>query len=197
MTIGGYGAGRLSGPFYYLESLGLTDVILPFILIFAVSYAVIKKSNIFKDNPKVDTIVALVLSLSVVIPHVLGRYPPNADVVNIINTALPNIGAVLIALVMFFVLVGIWGASPSWGGSLHSIVVILSILVVGYVFGRAAGWFTSVPSWLYWLTAPDTLALIVIILVFGLIVSYVTGSDNKGTPGEGMLKAFSDLFEKK
>lgn len=189
------GAGRLTGPLYWLESLGLTDVILPFILVFAVAFAVLRKTKIFKENQRLDGLVALVMALAVVIPHALGRYPPNGDIVNIINTALPNVGAVLIALVMLFILVGIWGVEASWGENLHGLVVVLSLIVVVYIFGRAAGWFThGLPTWLYWLGDPDTQALIVIILIFGLIIWFITGPD-KSSPGEGMLKSFTKMFK--
>ncbi|MBW3003078.1 hypothetical protein KY337_00820 [Candidatus Woesearchaeota archaeon] len=197
MVIPTYGGGRLTGPLSYLDTLGLTDVILPFILVFAVAFAVLRKSKIFKDNQRLDGLVALVMALAVVIPHVMGRYPsPQSDVVNIINTALPNVGAVLIALVMLFVLVGIWGVEGSWGENLHGLVVILSLIVVVYIFGRAAGWFThGLPRWLYWLSDPDTQALIIIILIFGLIIWFITAPEPK-PKGERMLKSFADLFKK-
>lgn len=196
MVYGGVGGGRLTGALYYLENLGLTDVILPFILIFAVTFAVLRKSKIFKDNQRLDALVALVLGLAVVIPHVLGRYPPNADVVNIINRALPNVAAVLIALVMLFILVGIWGVEAEWGKGVHGIVVFIAIIVIGYIFGRAAGWFThGWPRWLSWLSNPDTQALIVIILIFGLIIWFITAPESK-SEGEGLFKSLGDLFKK-
>ncbi|MEA3429878.1 MAG: hypothetical protein U9R08_01260 [Nanoarchaeota archaeon] len=196
MVLQTYGGGRLTGALYYLESLGLTDVILPFILIFSVVFAVLRKSKIFKDNPRLDGVVALVLALSVVIPHVLGRYPANADVVNIINTALPNIAAVLIALVMLFIIIGLWGVEASWGKDIHGFIVFIAMVVVFYIFGRAAGWFAQgMPRWLSWLSAPDTQALIVIILVFAIIIWFVTAPDKK-TKGEGLFKSLGEMFKK-
>ena len=72
------------------ESWGLMDVILPFLLIFAVVYAALTKVKIFgEQKDRIHIIIALVIALAVVVPHVTYMYPPESDVVNIINTALP------------------------------------------------------------------------------------------------------------
>ena len=79
----------LEGPFYQLQELGLFDVILPFMLIFALVYAVLTKVNIFGPGTKnYNIVIALVMGLAVVFPHVLGYYPENQDIVVIINHAL-------------------------------------------------------------------------------------------------------------
>lgn len=103
---------------YYLESMGLTDVILPFVLVFTIVFAVLQKAKIFGDqSKKYNVIFALVVGLLVVIPHVTGRYPPGADVVDIINQAIPSVSVLVIAIIMFLVLVGIF-FEPKKGGKI-------------------------------------------------------------------------------
>jgi amino acid transporter len=90
--------GVLQQGVYVLENLGVVDVILPFILVFVIVFAVLQKTKILGENKEgkpmknFNSVIALVMGLAVVIPHVMGSYPdPNMDIVNIINIALPNI----------------------------------------------------------------------------------------------------------
>ena len=78
--------------FVRLEEMGMLDSVLPFILIFTIVFAVLQKTKIIGEGKRqFNTIVALVLSLMVVIPHVTGRYPPGQDIILIINQALPQV----------------------------------------------------------------------------------------------------------
>ncbi|MBT3721419.1 hypothetical protein HOG47_07255, partial [archaeon] len=66
-----------------LESLGLLDVLLPFLLIFTITFAVLQKSKILGDGGRrFNIIIAFVLAMSSIIPHIIGRGP---DVVIVIN----------------------------------------------------------------------------------------------------------------
>jgi len=158
-----------------LDNIGLRDVLLPFILIFAVVFAVLSNINLFgKDKKNINVIIALVLALTAVIPHVTGNYPANADVVEIMNTAMPNITLVIIAVIMLLLMVGAWGLRYSGeGSSLKGAIVILSIGAVICIFGSAAGWFGS--SMFQSISAnPETVAVIVALLIFGIIIWAVT-----------------------
>lgn len=164
------------GALYYLESIGLTDVILPFILIFTVVFAILQKAKIFgSESKKYNIVFALVVSLLVVIPHVTGRYPPGADVVDIINQAIPGVSVLIIAVIMFLVLAGIF-FEPKGGGWVSALVLLLSIGAVTWIFGKAAGWWQNAP---FWLNDPDIQALVVIILVFGIIIWFITSEPSE------------------
>ena len=52
-----------------LEDMGVSDVLLPFVLIFTIVFGVLQKTDIFGQNKKnFNAIIALVVALSVVIP---------------------------------------------------------------------------------------------------------------------------------
>ena len=69
-----------------LGSEVVVDLLLPFLLIFTIVFAVLQKSNILgKDKRNFNSVIALVVSLSVVIPHITGSYPAGFDVVEIIQ----------------------------------------------------------------------------------------------------------------
>lgn len=162
--------GAMESALYTLESWGLTDVILPFVLIFTVIFAILQKAKIFgPDSKKYNIVFALAISLLVVIPHVTGTYPGGVDAVDIINQAIPSISVLAIAIIMFLVLAGIF-FEPKGGGWVSGLVLIMSIIAVVWVFGKAAGWWYYMPLFM----DEDLQALIVIILVFGIIIWFVT-----------------------
>lgn len=184
-----------------MDNWGLSDVLLPFLLIFVVIFAVLQKSKVLGEKKNYNTMFALVVALSVVIPHVTGRYPPGWDVVEILAQALPALSAVVVGVVMLLILLGVWGAEAQWkGNNITGGIVILSTLAVIYVFGAAAGW------WRGWrgidrYIGSDTISILIMIIVFGLIVYFVTKDDedsskNKSS-GENFMKGLGDIFEKK
>ena len=120
---------ELSGFIEALESWGIADVLLPFILVFAIVYAVLDKVKIFGDEKRnINMVIALVVGLSVVIPHVLDSYPPGADVVDMINIILPQVSLVAIAFIMVLVLVGVFGGE--WiGKSISGWLALLAAIL--------------------------------------------------------------------
>ncbi len=178
---------------YLLESWGLTDAILPFILIFTVIFAILQKAKIFgAESKKYNVVFSLVVALLVVIPHITGRYPPGADVVEIMNSAIPSISVLIIAVIMFLVLAGIF-FEPTGGGWVSGLVLLMSIVAVIWIFGKAAGWWFGMP---FWLNDPDVQALVVIILVFGIIIWFVT-SESKSFQFWDSLKDIGEKAFKK
>ncbi len=163
-----------------LESWGLTDVMLPFLLIFVVIFALMAKTRIFgEDKKKYNLVVALVIALLVVIPHVLNYYPPEADVVEIMNRALPQVSVIAVAVIMLLILIGLFGGEAKWmGSSLSGWIAIVSFIIILIVFGGAAGWWGDW-SWFYNFFGVETVAVIVMILVFAIIVWWITRGEGK------------------
>ena len=92
-----------------VESYGVVDFLLPFILVFTISYAVLGKTNMLGTNNRFNVIIALVLGLLFVIPHVTGQYPAGYDPVLIMNQSLPSISLVAVAIFSVLILLGIFG----------------------------------------------------------------------------------------
>ncbi len=168
-----------------LDSWGLTDVLLPFLLIFVVMFAILQKTRILgEDRKRFNMVVALVIGLLVVIPHVLGMYPPNADVVNIIMNSLPQVSIIVIAILMLLILIGLLGAEASWmGSSLSGWVAIAAFIIIIIIFGGAAGWWLNW-AWFDRFFGSDTVAVIVMLLVFAVIIWFVTRGETKGEKQE-------------
>ncbi|MCX6709653.1 MAG: hypothetical protein NTV63_01715 [Candidatus Woesearchaeota archaeon] len=175
-----------------LENIGLMDVLLPFLLIFSILFAVLSNIKLFGEEKKnINVIIALVLTLTVIIPHVTGSYPAGADVVDIINKSLPNVSLVIVAVIMLLLLVGVWGIKFQ-GGSLTGMIAFVSIAVVFFIFGSSAGWFKG--NFANLLNAnPETTAVVVSLLVFGVIIWLVT-SEPRRTGGENFLSGIGKIF---
>jgi len=163
-----------------LEQSGFIDIILPFMLIFVIVFAVLQKTHILgKDDTKkkFNVVLALVMALSVIIPHALGKYAPESDPVLIINNVLPNISLIMLAVIAFLLIIGVFGANVKLGknATLTGVVIIFAAICVLATFGVAAGWFGEIPYWLRFLEDEATQTLFVTILVIGIIIAFITG----------------------
>ncbi len=163
-----------------LDSWGLTDVMLPFLLIFVVIFALMAKTRILgEDKKKYNLVVALVIALLVVIPHVLNYYPPNGDIVEIMNQSLPQVSLIAVAVIMLLILIGLFGGEAKWmGSSLSGWIAIVAFIIVLIIFGGAAGWWENW-SWFYNFFGAESIAVIVMILIFAIIVWWITRGEGK------------------
>jgi len=161
--------------FATLESWGMLDALLPFLLIFTVIFAILQKTKVIgEDKKNIHVIIAMIIALLVVIPHVINPGGP-ADVVGIINQAIPHISLVIVAIVMLLILIGVFGKDIDvMGTSLAGWIALASFIVVVYIFGAAAGWGWKIPNWLGWLNNQDTQALVLVILIFGIVIWWIT-----------------------
>lgn len=180
-----------SGLLYSFDYRILTDAILPFALIFTILFSVLQTTKILgveedkkTAKKKLNIMIALVMSLGAVIPHLTHSYTnPSWDVVSIINKALPNVSLVAVIVVMILLVLGLAGKTPKLYKSdgLGGGFTILAIVVVVGIFLAAADVFdkTYLPSWLYFIYDPQFQALVVALVIFGLIIKFITGEDKE------------------
>ena len=160
-----------------LQRWGVIDVILPFILIFTIVFAVLEKTKVLgKEDHQVRkyaTIVALVMAFAVIVPHINGYYPLRYDPVLIINRFLPGVSLLLVAIVMMLLTIGLWtGKSPDGSKGIGVWFTAASGLIVIAIF-LASMKVWQVPYWLWSLINSDFIALVVAILVFGLVIKFI------------------------
>lgn len=107
----------------YLQQIGFYDVFLPFLLVFAIVFAVLEKTKIFGERGRVNLIIALVIALLLVVQR---------DIVNTINTFLPSVSLILV-IVLAFLLVLTMVAGKEFkglGGSAMGVAVIAIIIAL-------------------------------------------------------------------
>lgn len=145
--------------------------------------------KVFGDDSKnINVVVALVLGLLFVVPHVTGSYPSNYDPVQIMNDALPGISIVIVAVIMLLIMFGLFGWKQT-DAKIPWIFFLFAIIVVVYFFGAAANWWSGWSS-LTDFFGEDAVALVIIILVFALIIWFITFDPKKAATGKSV---FNDL----
>jgi len=120
--------------------LGMFHNILPFAIIFAIIYVPLRLlenkikpfSKDIKKNRLRSLWIALGVAFFVIIPHILAYYPPEHDIVNIINYFLPNFSILVIPILLLSGWV-IWRYSidPQRSPSLAGIIIPLAY---GFIF---------------------------------------------------------------
>lgn len=173
-----------------LVDIGLVDVLLPFLLVFTIIFAVLQKSEILgKGKRNFNIAVSFVIALLVIVD---GR------AVEIMNKAIPNVGIVVVSLVMFLILVGLFGGKAKWlGGTVSGWIAIVSFGTIVYIFGAAADWWGHGRSvwWLRWMDDPQTMATVLILLIFGVVIWFITRDDEKKDDKDGFAKGLGDLLK--
>ncbi|MBL7055656.1 hypothetical protein ISS07_01965 [Candidatus Woesearchaeota archaeon] len=185
-----------------LSRWGLMDVLLPFLLIFTIIFAVLEKSAIFgEERRNMNTAIAMIFGLIVVIPHITGDLPAGYDPVLVINAALPSVGLVTVGVIALMILIGVFGHDKiHLGMSMPGWVAFFSIVSIIIIFGSSAGWYANgFDGWLENMFGSDALAIFIMIVVFGVIIAFVTGGDSEREKLGGMKRIgmdFGKLFNK-
>ncbi len=159
-----------------LDELGITDVLLPFLLIFTIFFAILQKTRILGEGKKnMNMILALVIALTVIIPHVTGGYPSdNWDPVVIMQKALPTVSVVVVAIIMLMILIGLFGGEyKMFGVALSGWIAFISIGIIILIFGASAGWWEGW-DWFVNIFGADSATILIILVVFGLVVAFIT-----------------------
>jgi hypothetical protein len=189
-------SGTVFGDFInYLVELGIADVILPFILIFTLVYAILTRTKILGEGKKnFNVMIALVIALSVVIPHITGSYR-GVDIVNVINSALPNVSVWIVLFISFLLLIGVFGITVKEDSTLMGFLGVACLIIVLIIFASSAGWIDPKILAMLGLNNPKTQAFIIIIAVFVFIIWFVTKEPPKST-GEKMGDTIKSWFNK-
>lgn len=201
-------AWNFTGALYGSDYRLLTEALLPFALIFTIVYAVLTKTKILgttkSDEPRknFNVIISLVMALAVVLPHLTNSYPdPSWDVVTIINSALPNVALVAVIIVMLLIVLGVAGKPIDFSKSdyMGGGFTLISILVVLFIFLSSADVFDTswTPIWLYFIYDPSFQMLIVALIVFGLIIKFITKDDDaeKKTSQTNVFKELNKIMK--
>lgn len=125
-----------------LESAGVYQVVLPFILIFTLIFAVLQKVKLFGPNSKnINVVLAILIAFFTI---------RAAPVVQLINQFLPKVSAIVLVLMMLLLVLGIFGATADgWTGWPFFLAVLAAVVGVGWsVFSSIPGFGGGLPAWL-------------------------------------------------
>ena len=163
-----------------LEQMGFYEVILPFMLVFTVMFALLQKIKLFgADTKNINIVVAAVIAFFVV------RVP---SIIAVINQFLPKISIIVIILLMFLLILGVLGSGETkgWTGWPFFIGMVGAVLgIVWSVVSSIPGFSTSWPRWL--VLSPQDKAILLAVGIFVLLLWIF--SDKKVDWGKVVEKA--------
>lgn len=165
-------------------SMGIYEVVLPFLLCFTIVFAFLEKTKILGTNnkqaKKFNIVIAIVMGLLLVRVQTL---------VEMINGALPKVSVVIVAIVMMLIMIAMFkGDDPSglFGPIFLQVVLWSSAVFVIWAFWSSYSG-AAFPEWLSWI--PDNLATIIVLGVFALILILITKGDTPRSSGNGQDNA--------
>ncbi|MAG45213.1 MAG: hypothetical protein CMH63_00365 [Nanoarchaeota archaeon] len=165
------------------QDAGVFDVLLPFLLVFAVIFAVLQKIELFgKDNKgkKVDGVVSLIMAAFLV---------SQTELVTILQGFLPRISMAIVVLLMLLLVVGVFTRNSDWQKGMLLVGVLVSIGLVLWAIGAAAGW--DVP-FVDSITDQD-IAVLLMVGVFILVIYLIVKEPGDSSGGGGLDKVLNAI----
>lgn len=163
------------------------DILLPFILIFAIIFAVLQTAKILGGKKNIDAIVSIVFGLLLIRSEVA---------INTINRFLPNVALAIIVVLMILLLLGVFlGKDYEWASGMKFIAAILSLIVVLWIFGASYWNRFGVPN-IFGNLSSETKGIILFIVILIIIVAAVGGEDKDTKMGSRFKKIGESIFEK-
>lgn len=178
----------------FLDDFGFFNVVLPFIFVFAVVFAILEKTMILgnegtKEKPKPRASINAMVSFAVALFVVAAT-----NVVSAIRESLPMIVLVLIVIISFMMLAGSFMGSGEfsfsddrykfWRISLTVIMFIAVILIFMGVIKTDEGVSWLNYSWNYiisnWATGPVVSGIVFLAVIIGAIYFIVGPREKKG-----------------
>jgi len=119
----GGGSGGLYSLLATWQQLGVFDLVLPFLLVFSLVFAVLQKAKILGEGKKnLNVIVSLIIAFF---------FLQNTYLLFVLQRFLPNVAITLVVFLMFLLLLGIFaGPHSKWSGSALSLAFIVSLIAI-------------------------------------------------------------------
>ncbi len=161
-----------------LNRLGVYDVILPFLLVFTIIFAILEKTKIFGlenglSKKNINAMVAFVIAFLVI---------ASTRLVGVINEVMANVVLLVILGVCFLLLVGVFFGDKEFTlekfGGWQTFFMGLMFVGIVVIFLNALGWLQFLFDLFNNINADWAASLVFIIIIIGFIVWVTRG------PGE-------------
>ena len=111
----------------FLNNLGVFDVVLPFILIFTIVFAVLRKTKIFgKGKTKINIIISFIVGFILLLFE---------DIILKINQILPYIALLILGFFLIQLLLGFTGSKLKNNNWLTIIILIILFIIIAPILG--------------------------------------------------------------
>ncbi|MEA3379232.1 MAG: hypothetical protein U9Q69_06405 [Nanoarchaeota archaeon] len=163
-----------------LERMGVYEVLFPFLLVFTILFGTLQKVKLFGNAPRAknfNIVIAFVTAFFVL------RVP---SIVQTINQFLPKVSLLVIILLMFLLILGIFGTTPDgWKGVpfLAALVFALGGIIWAVADSLPQSTRSWMPSWLQ-LTASDKGILLAVGIFIIILAMFREKPPNSRTFGK-------------
>jgi len=164
---GGFYGGSVGGILAYWESIGLFSHVLPFLLIFALTFGILTKTKVFQDNRAINGIIALSVGLLVLQFNFVAVF---------FSEIFPRVGVGLAVILVLLILAGLFFDPDNKGVGYFLLAVGIIIFLI--VVFQSLAWTGS--AWTWWLY--DTWPQIILVLLFLAVVGTIIGSGKPKNP---------------
>lgn len=174
----------LAGAIEFLKEFGFYDVVLPFLLVFTIVFAVLEKTKIFgtedgKPRKNINAMIAFVIALFFV---------ATTELVAGTKELLPNVVILLITLMSFMMLVGFFYADKEFSFEQHTfwkvfltvIFFIGIVLLAWHAFAPGAWEWFWVEQTGFWSSTPGVTVIFLGIVIGTILFVTLGGSGKKG-----------------
>lgn len=162
----------------FLEDIGIYDVVLPFLLVFTIVFAILEKTKIFGTDEiegkkytkkNINAMVAFVTGFFVV---------ASTKLVKVISESVANVVLLLLLSVLFLMLVGSFfreGEDVYLKGAMKTIFFIIMFVGIMLIFLNALGWLSYIGDFFAdnigepWLVS--IIMVVVLVIIMYLIVA--------------------------
>ena len=169
----------------YLVELGVYEVFLPFLLVFAIIFAILEKTKILgEERSNINAVVARVIGLLLVVQK---------GIVEIINVFLPRISLIIVILLMGLLIIAMLAGREFQGLQGTTLGVAMVLVVIAVIIAL-----NTSPLGNSWLSPADREALLRIgipLLIFFGVIALVTGGPKKQGHKNIFKKIAEDLRE--
>ena len=165
----------------FFDTIGLFDVVLPFLLVFTLVFGILEKSKIFGTEKMANGQTYSRKNLNAMVAFCSGFFVvASAQLVSLISILVSRVALILVILVMFMLLVASFHKQQDnegfqITGPMKTFLTTTVLVAVILIFMDGVGWLT--PLWLY-VTGNWNSQLVGTIALFGIIVGfmvYLTG----------------------
>lgn len=166
----------------FFEDIGLYDVVLPFLLVFTIVFAILEKTRVFgmenidgKQYPKknLNAITAFVIAFFVV---------ASSKLVEIITTVSSYTVILLMLSVLFLLLVGSFMKEGEGGfltGNWNYFFMLMMFVGIVLIFVYALGWWDVMWDFFRFETGGEVVGSIILLVIIVLFIWYVVKSEPK------------------
>jgi len=176
-TVSALPAGIIGELFTKWEQAGFFSYLLPFLLIFAMVFGILIKTNIFKDNKMVNGLIALAVALMSLQFNFVPQF---------FSQIFPRVGVALAIILGIFIVAGLFiDPNSKW---INYVLLGVGVLIIGIVIIQTAGalgW----ASGQWW--EDNYLMVIGAIVLFILVAIVIGGTGNKQPKEEAFVPFYA------